>query len=119
LAQTLRMPHDVDGRNRVMQMAIARTDHVFVLSPEAIAAIDPIYTPDMVDRVRTLMSAHDDAELRDIDVVRRLWAEAVREDGHGSLKDYQGAIAHVLLERGIPCHRGDRSGALFITARDR
>jgi hypothetical protein len=119
LHRTARIPYDLDGQKQVTQMAIDRADRVFVLSPEEIATIEPKYTPDMADKVRTLMSQHDDAELRNIGVMRQIRTEAVGAGDFRRWREYQGAIAHVLLERGIPCNRDDRSSGLVITARDR
>ena len=117
--------HDEGAERQAFEIAVANFNHGFNFkSDNARTYVTPAYTPDQLDEVRKLVTGKSKAQLRQ-EVNVDLWkspneqgvlAKIYRKGtGKGLATSYalRVALAHVLLEKGIPVGENTHTGTLF------
>lgn len=115
LEGALQREHRLDssdaGRRQLRHLILSSSDWTYTLSkPDALANVSPRYSPEVLEKVRALLSSRSNAELKRPETLDDLYVGKRGE----SYQAYRNAIAHVLLERGILCKRGCIAGELIV-----
>ncbi len=103
------------GRDSSLRIALASRDRRFVFTVDsALAQVMPTYTQDVLDTVRKILLPLSPAEIQDGFSIRRDGRLHRIYDLRAERWAYRDAVAHVLLERGIPCGRDGSTGGIYI-----
>ena len=99
-----------DEPRKVRAMALGYFSKVLTLSkPKAIENVEPRYTPQQLANARQMLEGATAKELVSYEYINGLCGYKINGEKPKLDRD---AVAHVLLERGIPCVRGCFAGDL-------
>jgi hypothetical protein len=108
-----RQPWNEFGSRRVAQLLAASPDRTYTFSdPAALAHVTASYSPELLAKVRSILSSHSNAQLRSEPLGWLYVGKPLR-----AYTAYRDAAAHVLLERGILCARGCVVSNLIVDER--
>lgn len=108
-----RQPWNEFGARRVDQLLAASRDRTYTFSDSAaLAHVTPSYSPELLAKVRSILSSRSNAQLRSESLDWLYVGKPFRK-----YTAYRDAAAHVLLEHGILCARGCIASNLVVEQR--
>jgi len=115
------LKYDDNGVRKALQIALAQSNRAFCFNKaKAIRNVRVDYTPAQLEKVRQRLSGKSNAQLRaeleqKNSEVMRIYRHFYPADrGFSHSDEYQDALAHVFLERGILVGSGDAADELYV-----
>lgn len=106
------LAYNAEGQRQATELAISNAEHRFVFSSEAALRNLPIpFSPEELEQARARFAPLSIEELR-AGFGTKPWGAL-----HDAFPDrhYRGAVACVLIERGLSPYMGDRTGAVTVS----
>jgi hypothetical protein len=109
------IPYTESGSAEVEKIALSNTDHVFHFKRKiALKNLGVFYNDQILSEVKKKIGTlTKDELLKQIKNFKSNLHKIYQGRGKGAYIPYRNAIAHVLLEKGIPVRRSCRTGNLF------